>query len=369
MMPKMHVAFADSYEPSGPFGAKGLGEIGLDAIPAAIANAIADAVGVRITELPITSEKIYRALHPQAFANEQVAPPAAPKGGMWARLSAGKPSGARPFNPEFVIAQERGRGRRAARRRRHRAGLGRHVARDTPRAHRLPAGEAPGRDDAHSRTQRNVHRRTRRAAHRLGRARSRRIYDDARVCRGWQAISDALEAVGHVRLRRMITVGGSIGPLIGGFDLPVALLALNARVTVAGPKGRRTVSLEEAFKTRFAKDEMVVSVEVDPLPARSGSAFYKYMARGVLEIPTVNTAAAVTSRRRRHLQPGARGRGLGQLEADHARSAATRRQAPRTRRCCARPCRACARWPSRCRTCAARSHTSARWRWSSRRGC
>ena len=27
-MPKMHVAFADSYEPSGPFGAKGLGEIG-----------------------------------------------------------------------------------------------------------------------------------------------------------------------------------------------------------------------------------------------------------------------------------------------------------------------------------------------------
>ena len=57
MMPKMHVAFADSYEPTGPFGAKGLGEIGLDAIPAAIANAIADAVGVRITELPITAEK------------------------------------------------------------------------------------------------------------------------------------------------------------------------------------------------------------------------------------------------------------------------------------------------------------------------
>ncbi len=38
MMPRMHVAFADSYEPSGLFGAKGLGEIGLDAIPAAIAK-------------------------------------------------------------------------------------------------------------------------------------------------------------------------------------------------------------------------------------------------------------------------------------------------------------------------------------------
>jgi len=38
---------------------------------------------------------------------------------------------------------------------------------------------------------------------------------------------------------------------------------------------------------------MVVCFEVDPLPARTGSSFFKYMARGVLEIPTVNTAATV----------------------------------------------------------------------------
>ena len=74
MLPKIHVAFADSYEPSGPFGAKGLGEIGLDAIPAAIANAVADAVGVRVTELPITAEKIHRALHPELYADEPKLP-------------------------------------------------------------------------------------------------------------------------------------------------------------------------------------------------------------------------------------------------------------------------------------------------------
>ncbi len=96
MMPKLHVAFADSYEPSGPFGAKGLGEIGLDAMPAAIANAIADAVGVRITNLPITAEKIHRALHPEIYAAEKPAPPAEPKGSAWTRLAAGRPSGARP---------------------------------------------------------------------------------------------------------------------------------------------------------------------------------------------------------------------------------------------------------------------------------
>ena len=54
--------FADSYEPTGPFGAKGLGELGMDPVAAIISNAIYDAVGVRITTLPITAEKVLRAL-------------------------------------------------------------------------------------------------------------------------------------------------------------------------------------------------------------------------------------------------------------------------------------------------------------------
>ena len=120
------------------------------------------------------------------------------------------------------------------------------------------------------------------------------LYDDMRIRKGWQAIDESLEAVGIVRLRRMITIGGSIGPLIGGFDLPVALLALDCRVTVAGPGGRRIATLPDLFEKRLAKDEMVVGIEVDPLAPRSGSSFFKYMARNVLEIPTVNTAAAVT---------------------------------------------------------------------------
>ncbi len=46
----------------GPFGAKGMGEAGMLPVAAAIANAVADAVGVRISSLPITSEKILTAL-------------------------------------------------------------------------------------------------------------------------------------------------------------------------------------------------------------------------------------------------------------------------------------------------------------------
>jgi putative selenate reductase molybdopterin-binding subunit len=54
----IRVEFADSYEESGPYGAKSVGEIGIDTPPAAIANAIYNAVGVRITSLPITPEKV-----------------------------------------------------------------------------------------------------------------------------------------------------------------------------------------------------------------------------------------------------------------------------------------------------------------------
>jgi len=59
---KLTTEFAQSYEKSGPFGAKSVGEIGIDTPPAALANAIYNALGVRIDRLPITKEKIYKAM-------------------------------------------------------------------------------------------------------------------------------------------------------------------------------------------------------------------------------------------------------------------------------------------------------------------
>ena len=61
-MPPFQQVFVPSHEPTGPFGAKGIGEIGLDPAAPSIASAIHDAVGVRIKTLPITAEKVLIAL-------------------------------------------------------------------------------------------------------------------------------------------------------------------------------------------------------------------------------------------------------------------------------------------------------------------
>jgi CO/xanthine dehydrogenase Mo-binding subunit len=62
-MPQMIDAIAvETPDPNGPFGAKGIGESALIPVAPAIANAIYDAVGVRIRDLPIKSEKIFLAL-------------------------------------------------------------------------------------------------------------------------------------------------------------------------------------------------------------------------------------------------------------------------------------------------------------------
>ena len=61
-MPETELIIADEFEPTGPFGAKGVGEGATNPVAAAVANAVYNAVGVRIKDLPITAEKVVMAI-------------------------------------------------------------------------------------------------------------------------------------------------------------------------------------------------------------------------------------------------------------------------------------------------------------------
>ncbi|SKC90099.1 xanthine dehydrogenase family protein molybdopterin-binding subunit [Maledivibacter halophilus] len=60
---KIRVEFEPSYEPTGPFGSKSIGEVVINTPPPAIVHAVYNAVGVNIKSLPITPEKVFRGMY------------------------------------------------------------------------------------------------------------------------------------------------------------------------------------------------------------------------------------------------------------------------------------------------------------------
>ncbi|MGD0689176.1 MAG: molybdopterin cofactor-binding domain-containing protein [Candidatus Bathyarchaeia archaeon] len=64
-IPEIEVDPVETYEKIGPFGAKGLGEIGIIPVGSVVANAICDATGTRVYTLPATPERVYKAMKEQ----------------------------------------------------------------------------------------------------------------------------------------------------------------------------------------------------------------------------------------------------------------------------------------------------------------
>ena len=61
-LPPIEVEIVEVHQPGGPYGAKGMGEVGLNPVAPAISNAIFDAVGARLRSLPMTRDKVLAAI-------------------------------------------------------------------------------------------------------------------------------------------------------------------------------------------------------------------------------------------------------------------------------------------------------------------
>ena len=107
----------------------------------------------------------------------------------------------------------------------------------------------------------------------------------ARAPQELAVIDDAISAIRPMQVRNVGTVGGSICSSLPYFDLPVALVALDAEVTSVGDEQSRTRKLEEFFWDFFLTDlrpgEVVTQVGL-PLPDSSTSgAFLKFELNSV----------------------------------------------------------------------------------------
>jgi putative selenate reductase molybdopterin-binding subunit len=61
-LPRSEIYFADTYDSVGPLGAKAQGECAINAVAPAIANAVANATGVRFADLPLAPDRIFEKL-------------------------------------------------------------------------------------------------------------------------------------------------------------------------------------------------------------------------------------------------------------------------------------------------------------------
>jgi aerobic carbon-monoxide dehydrogenase medium subunit len=108
-------------------------------------------------------------------------------------------------------------------------------------------------------------------------------------------LTENFSRIATVRIRNQATVGGNLVHADPAQDPPPMLLALDAEVTIAGPKGERTVPLdgffEDIFQTAVQEGEVLKSIKIPPLPAGSRTKYVKFLPRTEDDYATVAVAA------------------------------------------------------------------------------
>jgi len=153
------------------------------------------------------------------------------------------------------------------------------------------------------------------------------VAESLAVAKRCQVLSEAASLIGDRQVRNRGTIGGTVCHADPAADIPAVLLALDARLRAAGPRGKRTIRAKDFFKDLFTtalrKDEILIEVEVPDLPPRTGGAYLK-LHRGKGDLATVGVAAAITLERSgacKEARLGLAGVGLTPIRAEKAERA------------------------------------------------
>jgi carbon-monoxide dehydrogenase medium subunit len=108
---------------------------------------------------------------------------------------------------------------------------------------------------------------------------------------------DAAHTIGAVQTRNLGTLGGNLVTCVPSMDSGPTLVALEARVTVAGPGGRRELPLTEFFvgprKTVLKPDELLVDIIIPKKNVGKPTDFLKFGLRKGQALALVNVASSL----------------------------------------------------------------------------
>ncbi len=109
---------------------------------------------------------------------------------------------------------------------------------------------------------------------------------------------DAVENIGSVQIRNVATIGGNIVNAVPSADGAIPLITLGAEIRIRGPKGERTMALEDLFigpgQTLLEPGEILLEFVIPKLPPRTGGAYRKHTRRAAMELPILGVAVLVS---------------------------------------------------------------------------
>jgi len=114
----------------------------------------------------------------------------------------------------------------------------------------------------------------------------------------WPGVVEAANLIGSTQVQGRATLGGNLCNGSPAADSVPALIAAGAVASLAGPKGRRDLPVEDVMlgprKLALTKGEIVVSFLLPPRPPRSSDAYLRFIPRTEMDIAVVGAGVSVT---------------------------------------------------------------------------
>ena len=124
------------------------------------------------------------------------------------------------------------------------------------------------------------------------------LKENAALRKAWPGVIEAANLIGSTQIQGRATMGGNLCNGSPAADSVPALIAAGAVATVAGPKGRRDIPVEDVMlgprKLSLTKGEFLVSFFLPPRPKGSGDAYLRFIPRTEMDIAVVGSGVNLT---------------------------------------------------------------------------
>src|SRR5919109_2274146 len=124
------------------------------------------------------------------------------------------------------------------------------------------------------------------------------LKEHTKLKHAWPGVVEAANLIGSTQVQGRATLGGNLCNGSPAADSVPALIAAGAVATLAGPRGRRDLPVEDVMlgprKLALTKGEFVVSFLLPPRPPRSSDAYLRFIPRTEMDIAVVGAGVSLT---------------------------------------------------------------------------